>query len=48
MTNIYRHMGKPFRFPFHTLEMPSHDNIVRYRLSKCPDCGEWFPWFGGW
>lgn len=43
-----KRIGRPFGFPFHTSERPSDENIRKYRLRKCSDCGGWFPWFGGW
>ena len=48
MTNMCVHSGRPFGFPFHTSEYPGSENIAKYRLWKCKDCGGWFPWFGGW
>lgn len=48
MTNICKHSGKPYGFPFKTSITPSIDIIRKYMLRQCPDCGGWFPWFGGW
>ena len=46
--NDIRKRGKPFGHPFRTSEYPGKENIRKYGLRKCNDCGGWFPWFGGW
>lgn len=48
LSDDIKNRGKPYGHPFRSSEYPGLENVMRYGLVKCKDCGGWFPWFGGW